>query len=103
MPGFSFAWSLEQVPLRERYGMAVLRKGLLKIGQVKREVRSELHEQALSQQALLRGSREFEIPYNRQELADYLGVDRSAMSNELGKLKAEGVLDYRRNWFGLRK
>ena len=57
----------------------------------------------LSQQALLRGSREFEIPYNRQELADYLGVDRSAMSSELGKLKAEGVLDYRRNWFGLRK
>lgn len=57
----------------------------------------------LSQQALLRGSREFEIPYNRQELADYLGVDRSAMSSELGKLRAEGVLDYRRSWFGLRK
>ena len=57
----------------------------------------------LSQQALLRGGREFEIPYNRQELADYLGVDRSAMSSELGKLRAEGVLDYRRSWFGLRK
>ena len=55
----------------------------------------------LSQQALQRGSRTFEIPYNRQELADYLGVDRSAMSSELGRMKAEGILNYRKNWFEL--
>lgn len=55
----------------------------------------------LSQQALQRGSKSFEIPYNRQELADYLGVDRSAMSSELGKMKAEGILNYRKNWFEL--
>ena len=47
------------------------------------------------------GQQEFEIPYNRQELADYLGVDRSAMSSELGKLRRRGVLDYRRSWFEL--
>ncbi len=41
----------------------------------------------------------FSIPFNRQELADYLGVDRSAMSTELGKLKREGILDYHKNIF----
>ncbi len=56
----------------------------------------------LSGQALFWGSRTFEIPHSRKELADYLGVDRSAMSSELGKLKAEGVLDYKRNRFELK-
>lgn len=41
----------------------------------------------------------FNIPFNRQELADYLCVDRSAMSSELGKLKAEGIIDFDRNEF----
>jgi CRP-like cAMP-binding protein len=43
----------------------------------------------------------FEIPFNRQELADYLSVDRSAMSNELGKLRDEGILQFRKNRFTL--
>lgn len=43
----------------------------------------------------------FTIPFNRQELADYLSVDRSALSNELSKLKEEGILDYRKNQFDL--
>ena len=38
-----------------------------------------------SQEMLQQGSSRFMIPFNRQELADYLGVDRSALSNELGK------------------
>ena len=41
----------------------------------------------------------FTIPFNRQELADYLSVDRSALSNELSKLKEEGILDYQKNKF----
>ena len=53
----------------------------------------------LSEQAREAGSRFFIIPFNRQELADYLCVDRSAMSSELSKLKAEGVLDYEKNEF----
>lgn len=44
-------------------------------------------------------SRVFKIPFNRQELADYLCVDRSAMSSELGKLKAEGIIDFARSEF----
>ncbi|NCB30208.1 MAG: Crp/Fnr family transcriptional regulator [Clostridia bacterium] len=55
----------------------------------------------LSAQALRQGSAVFEIPYNRQELADYLAVDRSAMSNELCKLRDEGILAFRNNHFEL--
>lgn len=41
------------------------------------------------------------IPYNRQELADYLGVERSALSYELSKLKKEGLIDYNKSLFML--
>lgn len=41
----------------------------------------------------------FTIPYDRQALADYLGVERSAMSTELGKLKKEGKIDFHKNRF----
>lgn len=57
----------------------------------------------LSAESLRQGSVRFSIPFNRQQLADYLAVDRSAMSAELGKLKREGVLDYHKNHFYLRK
>ncbi len=43
----------------------------------------------------------FEIPFNRQQLADYLSVDRSAMSNELCKLRDEGILSFEKNRFQL--
>ncbi len=43
----------------------------------------------------------FEIPYNRSELADYLCVDRSAMSRELSRMKAEGLIDFNKNTFVL--
>ncbi len=44
---------------------------------------------------------DFFIPFNRQELADYLSVDRSALSNELCKLREEGILEFKRNHFRL--
>ena len=43
----------------------------------------------------------FEIPFDRQGLADYLAADRSALSAVLGKLKKEGVLTFRKNHFTL--
>lgn len=55
----------------------------------------------LSDQAKAQGSRRFTIPHDRQALADYLGVERSAMSAELGKLRAEGKIDFKRNYFEL--
>jgi CRP-like cAMP-binding protein len=44
----------------------------------------------------------FDIPFNRQELADYLSVDRSAMSAELGRMRNEGIIDFHKNHFELR-
>ena len=52
----------------------------------------------LSGQALQRGN-PFDLPFNRQEMADYLAVDRSALSNELGKLQKEGRIRFQRNHF----
>ena len=55
----------------------------------------------LSAQALRSGEPEFDIPMDRQQLADFLAVDRSAMSAALGKLRDEGVLTFRKNHFHL--
>ena len=55
----------------------------------------------LSDQAFKQKSKSFNIPFNRQEMADYLLVDRSALSNELSKMKKEGLIDYWKNSFKL--
>ena len=55
----------------------------------------------LSNEAQKRHSNSFEIHFNRQELADYLNVDRSAMSFELSKLQKEGIIEYNKNHFEL--
>ena len=55
----------------------------------------------LSFQANQHDSCDFEIPFSRQQLADYLSVDRSAMSNELSKMQKEGLLQVDRNHFTL--
>ena len=53
----------------------------------------------LSIQAQLQQTRYFEIPLGRVELAEYLCVDRSAMTRELSKMKEEGLIDYDKNCF----
>lgn len=55
-----------------------------------------------SEQATKAGSNTFDIPFNRQQMADYLSVDRSAMSAELGRMRDEGLLAFERNHFRLR-
>ncbi|MDR1815601.1 MAG: Crp/Fnr family transcriptional regulator [Clostridiales Family XIII bacterium] len=55
----------------------------------------------LGEIARQRGSKSFDIPFNRQELADYLSVERSALSAEMSKLRKAGVIDYRKNHFAL--
>lgn len=55
----------------------------------------------LSDQAEAQGSSSFDIPFNRQELADYLSVDRSALSQVLSCMKREGLLDFQRSHFTL--
>lgn len=48
-------------------------------------------------------SREFEIPFDRQELADYLEVERSGLSSEISKLRAERVIENKKNKFKILK
>lgn len=55
----------------------------------------------LSEEAKRQNSSSFSIPFNRQQLADFLSVDRSAMSNELCKMRGEGLLDFEKNRFVL--
>jgi CRP-like cAMP-binding protein len=56
----------------------------------------------LLDQAKQHGSSEFTIPFDRQALADYLGVERSAMSAEISKLKNSGRIDTKGAWFCLK-
>ncbi len=44
-------------------------------------------------------SQEFDIPFDRQQLADYLNLERSALSKELGKMQREGLISFRKNHF----
>lgn len=48
-------------------------------------------------------SSDFTIPYDRQQLADFLCVERSALSAEISKMQKEGILESRRSWFSLKK
>ena len=56
-----------------------------------------------SEQALKHGSSHFSIPFNRQQLADYLSVNRSAMSKELSRMQKEGLITYHKNEFTLKE
>lgn len=66
----------------------------------KRTTREKLMAYLLGQ-AKQQGSNRFSIPFDRQALADYLEVDRSGLSAEIGKLRKEGVLESEKNTFTL--
>ena len=48
------------------------------------------------------GSQTFQVPFDRQQMADYLNLDRSALSKELGKMRKEGLIDFHKNTFTLK-
>lgn len=54
-----------------------------------------------SAQAAKAGGLEFDVPFNRQQMADYLNLDRSALSKELCKMRDEGLLEFEKNHFRL--
>ncbi|WP_288554498.1 helix-turn-helix domain-containing protein [uncultured Levyella sp.] len=56
----------------------------------------------LSEQALENGTPHFTIPFNRQQLANYLAVNRSSMSKELSRMQEEEFLTYHKNRFTLK-
>ena len=55
----------------------------------------------LSSVSLQEGANEFDIPFDRQQLADYLNVERTALSKELGKMQQEGLISTRKRHFKL--
>ncbi len=77
------------------------RKLVQKLGHMaKRSTREKLLSY-LSEEAKRQNSSAFTIPFNRQQLADFLSVDRSAMSNELSKMRDEGLILFEKNRFTL--
>ena len=77
------------------------RKLVQKIGHMsKRSTRAKLLSY-LSDEAKRNNSSHFTIPFSRQQLADFLCVDRSAMSNELCKMRDEGLIQFEKNEFTL--
>ena len=80
------------------------RKNLMLTEKMRHMARKTTREKLLSYlsaQSVRAGSPEFHIPMDRQQLADFLGVERSAMSATLGRLRDEGVLEFHRNHFRL--
>ncbi len=53
----------------------------------------------LSEESMRADATDFEIPFDRQQMADYLSLDRSALSKELSKMKADKIIDYHKNHF----
>ncbi|WP_294464987.1 Crp/Fnr family transcriptional regulator [uncultured Anaerofustis sp.] len=56
----------------------------------------------LSDQAQLNGNKSFYIPFDRQQMADFLATDRSALSRELSNIQKEGLIEYNKNHFILK-
>ena len=77
------------------------RKLVQKLGHMSKRSTREKLISYLSEEAKKQNSSDFSIPFNRQQLADFLSVDRSAMSNELCKMRDEGLLTFEKNRFHL--
>ena len=76
-------------------------KLMQKLSHMSRRTTREKLISYLSEESKRHNSSSFTIPFNRQQLADFLSVDRSAMSNELGKMRDEGLLEFEKNQFRL--
>ena len=77
------------------------RKLVKKLGHMSKRSTREKLISYLSEEVKKHNSSSFTIPFNRQQLADFLSVDRSAMSNELCKMRDEGMLEFNKNQFKL--
>ena len=73
-----------------------------KIGYLSQRTTREKLFSYLSDQSIKAKSASFTIPFNRQQLADFLAVDRSAMCSELSKMQKDGIISYYKNNFILK-
>ncbi|MGN1443784.1 MAG: Crp/Fnr family transcriptional regulator [Acutalibacteraceae bacterium] len=78
------------------------RKLVQKLGHMSKRTTREKLISYLSEEAKKHNCPQFEIPFNRQQLADFLSVDRSAMSNELCKMRDEGLIAFYKNRFEMK-
>jgi CRP-like cAMP-binding protein len=82
------------------------RKNIVLLGKIHTLTRSNMREKImayLSSEAVNAKNKSFDIPFNREELAGYLSVNRSALSIELGKMQDEGLIRFSKNHFELQK
>ena len=77
------------------------RQLMQKLGHMSKRSTREKLMSYLSEEARRQGSSTVMIPFNRQQLADFLSVDRSAMSGELSKMRSDGLIEYEKNRFTL--
>ena len=77
------------------------RKLVQKLGHMSKRFTRDKLISYLSEEAKRQNSSRFTIPFNRQQLADFLSIDRSAMSNELCKMRDEGLIKFDKNQFEL--
>ena len=92
--------------LGERLELVLARKNLAlhrKLGYLTLPTTREKALAYLSDESRRQGSGTFSIPFDRQELADYLSVDRSALSAVLGALRREGLISFQKNQFTLHR
>lgn len=72
-----------------------------KLGHITQRSTREKLLSYLSSEAQKSGKYEFDIPFSRQQLADYLAVERSGLSAELARMQKDGLIEYRKNHFRL--
>ena len=84
--------------ISEKYFSLLFRVNCLSKLTLREKILYYLHE-------MLRGSKSptFSVPFNRNQLADFLSSDRSALSRELSRLKREGIIDFYKNTFSIKK
>ena len=100
----------EEPVLLENLLRVLARKNLFLTGKMahlskrttREKVISYLSEMYDMQHARKKGE-QIKIPFNRQQLADYLAVDRAALSRELSRMQQEGLIEYHKNLFVLRQ
>lgn len=104
MPNYSLSKNVQEKKNDLIVGMlsTFAEKNLILISKIEVLSRRNIREKILhflDIHRLRNNSKIFNIPYSRKEMADFLGVDRSALSRELSKLKDENIIDYDKNTF----
>ena len=98
------ARELTRSPLLENFLDSVAEQSLSLNDRIDCLIRRSVREKVstyLLRTAARQGSREITLPLDREAMANYLNVERSALSRELSRMKADGLIDYRKNVFRL--